>query len=223
MCAMKCAGCKREFEKTSSLNSHKRFCKEWIKVRHSYIVLHSSQEEVKNTPASCPLCNLQFKNVYSMSAHKTHCANPNFDPFANSRGWSKGKILIPLEDLFKKDSSYSTGYAKNAIVTLGLRKNECECCKLSSWQGAKITLELDHINGIRNDHRLENLRLLCPNCHSQTPNWRGRNKNTGQKKISDEDFILLLSENCNRQALMKAGLAPSGGNYKKCEKLRVKS
>lgn len=218
-----CLGCNKSFEKMNSLKSHKTHCKEWEKIRHEFIKKHVSHEENKKIVSNCPICDKQFPNVYSMGAHKGHCLNPDRDHLAKSRGWSKGKILISLEDLFKKDSSYSTGYAKNAIVTLGLRKNECECCKLSSWQGVKITLELDHINGVRNDHTLENLRLLCPNCHSQTPNWRGRNKNTGKKKISDEDFITLLDENCNRQALMKAGLAPSGGNYEKCEKLRVKS
>ncbi|MGB2240169.1 MAG: HNH endonuclease [Pseudomonadales bacterium] len=53
----------------------------------------------------------------------------------------------------------------------------CSSCGIGDeWNGKPITLQLDHINGVNNDHRLDNLRMLCPNCHSQTDTWCGRNK-----------------------------------------------
>lgn len=53
----------------------------------------------------------------------------------------------------------------------------CQCCgNQGEWLGKPLTLQLDHINGINNDHRIENLRFLCPNCHSQTHNYAGKNK-----------------------------------------------
>ena len=52
----------------------------------------------------------------------------------------------------------------------------CWECGISSWNDKELVLELDHINGVNTDHREENLRLLCPNCHSQTPTFKGRNK-----------------------------------------------
>ena len=52
---------------------------------------------------------------------------------------------------------------------------ECSICNIDKWQGKKISLELDHIDGSSANNALNNLRLLCPNCHSQTPTWRGRN------------------------------------------------
>jgi 5-methylcytosine-specific restriction endonuclease McrA len=72
-------------------------------------------------------------------------------------------------------------------------KRECSCCHGTQWLGKLIPLELDHINGCNKDNRLENLRLLCPNCHTLTTTYRGRNKtnprrnsveNRGQKTAS---------------------------------------
>ena len=57
----------------------------------------------------------------------------------------------------------------------GLLTYECALCKISEWAGKKLSLELDHKNGDKFDWRIENLRLLCPNCHSQTDTWGGRN------------------------------------------------
>lgn len=51
----------------------------------------------------------------------------------------------------------------------------CECCGLKLWQNKNIPLELHHVNGIKDDNRIENLQLLCPNCHALTDNYRGKN------------------------------------------------
>ena len=53
---------------------------------------------------------------------------------------------------------------------------KCANCGLIEWQGQVLSLHLDHINGINNDHRIENLRFLCPNCHSLTETYAGKNK-----------------------------------------------
>ena len=79
-------------------------------------------------------------------------------------------------------------------------------------------------HGDNKDHRLENLRLLCPNCHSQTENWRGRNKNFGRKKVTDEKLEHALKEHSTiRQALLAVGLSAKGGNYYRCKRLLSKS
>ena len=97
-------------------------------------------------------------------------------------------------------------------------------CELTEWREQLITLELDHINGDNKDNSLDNLRLLCPNCHSQTPTYRGRNKNTGKKKVSDVELLEALKYNKNvRQALMSVGLAPKGGNYARVKRLKDKN
>ena len=64
---------------------------------------------------------------------------------------------------------------RQRLIKEGLKLHQCESCLCETWMGQPIPLELDHINGDRWDSRLENLRLLCPNCHAQTDTYRGRN------------------------------------------------
>ena len=69
------------------------------------------------------------------------------------------------------------------LVREGIFERCCACCGRTEWNGQPIPLELDHVNGDRSDNRLENLRLLCPNCHAQTPTWRGRNNGRGMSAL----------------------------------------
>ena len=109
---------------------------------------------------------------------------------------------------------------KDRILTQKLMEYKCLHCQIDSWHGQILALELDHINGNNKDNRLENLRFLCPNCHSLTDTFRGRNKNTGKIKVSDQQLIEALRENNNiRTALTKVGLSPKGGNYKRAKRL----
>lgn len=64
---------------------------------------------------------------------------------------------------------------RGGLIEFGIKQNKCELCGIDSWCDRPIVCELDHINGICSDHRLENLRIICPNCHSQTPTFRGKN------------------------------------------------
>lgn len=71
---------------------------------------------------------------------------------------------------------YSTSSLRIRLLKDGVLEHRCSICDLTEWCGRPIPVELDHINGINNDHRLDNLRLLCPNCHAQTPTYKGKNK-----------------------------------------------
>jgi 5-methylcytosine-specific restriction endonuclease McrA len=77
------------------------------------------------------------------------------------------------EELFIENCPYSSRFVKTRICKL--ISYECSICGISEWNNKPIALQLDHINGIRNDNRLENLRLLCPNCHTQTETWGVKN------------------------------------------------
>lgn len=85
--------------------------------------------------------------------------------------------MIPLSEVLVKNSSYSRGSLKRRLVSEGVLKEVCTICGLSSqWHGNRLSLQLDHINGVYNDNRIENLRMLCPNCHSQTENFSGKKR-----------------------------------------------
>jgi len=75
-------------------------------------------------------------------------------------------------------------------------KNICEFCGIGpSWNDKSLTLQLDHINGVNTDNRLENLRILCPNCHSQTDTWCGKTKFTKPKSTPPKQYAKLFFQN----------------------------
>ena len=134
--------------------------------------------------------------------------------------WSRGKDLTPLENIFNETSVYSTTFIRSKILSRGMKEYQCEGCGLDEWQGQKLGLDLDHINGNNRDNRLENLRFLCPNCHSLTHTYKGKNINSGKKKVSDEEIIAAYTSEGNiRKALIKVGLTAKGGNYIRVQKL----
>lgn len=80
-------------------------------------------------------------------------------------------------DVFVENSSYPRHRLKERIVKNNLIPYKCACCGMSSvWNDLPLVLQLDHINGVNNDNRLENIRFLCPNCHSQQGTYAGKNK-----------------------------------------------
>jgi hypothetical protein len=82
----------------------------------------------------------------------------------------------PLAEILVVDSTYrSMRTLKRRLVEEGLLAPRCALCGLTRWRGRTIVLHLDHVNGDRTDNRIGNLRFLCPNCHSQTDTYCGRN------------------------------------------------
>jgi transposase-like protein len=75
-------------------------------------------------------------------------------------------------------------HVKARLRLAGLKHECCEQCGLTDWRNRPLSLELHHVNGDGRDNRLENLMLLCPNCHSQTDTWGARNK--GRRSADEE-------------------------------------
>jgi 5-methylcytosine-specific restriction endonuclease McrA len=91
-----------------------------------------------------------------------------------------GRKLRPrrkaLAEYLVKDSDVLSSRLKRYLLEQGTLKAVCSDCGGESWRGQPIPLELDHRNGDHRDNQLENLRLLCPNCHALTPTYRGKNR-----------------------------------------------
>lgn len=88
----------------------------------------------------------------------------------------KGVSKYNLDDILSGlHPNVPTMKVKARLIKNGIKEWKCESCGITEWLGKRIALELDHINGNNSDHRLENLRILCPNCHSQTDTHSGKN------------------------------------------------
>lgn len=94
---------------------------------------------------------------------------------------------------------------------------KCNHCGLSEWRGQPITLELEHRDGNSQNNVRANCEMICPNCHSQTLTWRGRNKN---RTATDEKFIAALRDHRSIcAALNSMSMAAKGGNYRRAKRL----
>ena len=98
------------------------------------------------------------------------------------QGWNVGERFKspvkakPLVEILTENSFYQSYKLAKRLLKEGIKERKCECCGSTTWLDKDIPLELHHINGDNTDNRLENLQLLCPNCHAMTDNYRGKNK-----------------------------------------------
>lgn len=129
-----------------------RFGIDWRPIQQYYDAGHTLRE-----------CLLQFR----FSRGSWHKAVKRGDVKPRTLKW-------PLERILAESKSRVS--IKRRLLEAGVLKNKCDECGITSWRGRHLSIQLDHRNGIRDDHRLENLRMLCPNCHSQTPSFAARNK-----------------------------------------------
>ena len=189
-------GCGREANFT--LKNGKKCCsKHWssceaLRKKNSLGLMSAYKEGVKKPMAL----------IYSQLPQETK----------DKMNWSKGKFIA---------TSFTYGGKGNHKGSLiQERGHKCEKCLLTTWLEKPITLELEHIDGNNRNNVKSNLLLLCPNCHSYTATWRGRNINSGKVKVTDEQLLSAYDKCKNiRQALLEVGLAAKGGNYLRLKKL----
>lgn len=123
---------------------------------------------------------------------KKACAHYNVDirhfkGQSSSAGIKTGyepKNKIDLSEILEgKHPTYKTSHLNKRLLREGIFEHRCSGCGGTTWLGEEIPLELDHINGINNDHRIDNLRFLCPNCHAQTDTYCGKNQKRVKRLI----------------------------------------
>ena len=117
------------------------------------------------------------------------------------QGWSKDNVDMSI---FQYNKSCKSNTLIRALTIL--RGWKCEKCRRIEWEGQRIPLCVHHIDGNHINNQIENLQVLCPNCHAQTDNYCGRNKNK-RPPITDEQFVIALRQTTSiRQALQKLGI-----------------
>jgi 5-methylcytosine-specific restriction endonuclease McrA len=160
------------------------------------------------------------KSISAKKSEKVEIANKNKSKYSYIRAGETKKINHKKKILESKYEDLKFNNLRNRIIYE--QDGECNSCKLKKWMNNPITLELEHKDGNRNNNERPNLEMLCPNCHSLTDTWRGRNKTNKRSKISDEKLLesLLINEWNVRQALLNVGLVAKGGNYKRCYRLK---
>lgn len=112
----------------------------------------------------------------------------------------------PVSDMpwFRPWMLNSTKELKRDLIKYEGREWRCDGCELNEWMGQRIPLQIDHIDGVRNNCLRTNLRFLCPNCHAMTPTYAGRNRKNGRLVANDDDIRTAYDK-----FLIQSGRAPS--------------
>ena len=136
--------------------------------------VEEASDKTQSASAAAAFLGVKY-DTYKRYAKKYGCFKTN----QAGKGISRKNPLnqYPLEDILSgKHPQYQSSKLRSRLIKEGIFEPKCNKCGLSEWLGGSIPLELEHKDGQPNNHKLENLELLCPNCHALTSTYRGKNK-----------------------------------------------
>ena len=167
----------------------------------------------ETTANKCP--EVRKKNAIGLRvAHQAGKMRSGFtdeDRKKSTEALEKKLASLPFEE---------QSWERQRMTVLKDQGNKCLNCNNYEWLGQPLKLQVDHIDGNNRNNKRENLRALCPNCHSITETFCGKNIN-GYKKVNDEEILTEISKGLStRQILINIGLTPKGANYERVNKLR---
>lgn len=146
---------------------------------------------------SSSLSEILRKQGKSISGSATKILKNKLDNYGISYLFLNEKEIgkqIPLEEVLVENRNYNSNTLKKRLIEARLKEDKCEICGCpNEWNGKTLTLQLDHINGNHSDNRLENLRVVCPNCHSQTETF-------GNKRTKKRNYCI----DCGKEISKKA-------------------
>jgi len=132
-------------------------------------------ESSRSMAEACSKVNLHW-NTFRKKAIELGVFNTNQSGKGFLKPKRKGIDSYDLKDILDgKYPQYQSNKLRIRLLKEGVKEHLCECCLNSEWNGKEIPLEVNHIDGNRNNHLLSNLELLCPNCHAQNETYRGKN------------------------------------------------
>ena len=144
---------------------------------------------IKNSNSLCEVCKKAgiVPTTGNYNTLKTIIFEENID-ISHFKRQGGRHIIKTLQSYLVNGVYVSTFRLKNKLFSAGLKEKRCECCGNTEWMGKPINLELHHKNGDPRDNRIENLEILCPNCHSYTDTYSGKNQkmNIRKKEESSE-------------------------------------
>lgn len=172
---------------------------------------------------SCPV--IRKKNSDGLKKAHKEGRIPS-DQLDNKRSWRDSDKRINeqlMRSLSEDNGSHKTNpFIKSLMIDYLGYEDKCCICSIEDWNEKPITLQLDHIDGNSYNNKIDNLRIICPNCHSQTETFCGAG-NSGKQKVSDDELVEAISTTNNiRQTLIKVRLTPKGMNYERVRNVMEK-
>lgn len=157
--------CGKEFATYKALNAHQ--------IAHSKKEKRYSVSRANPNPIvyNCRTCGKEFR--HSWSTMNIYCSNK----------CQKAHETKELVRKWLEEGTFTNRHIPKWVKNeLRVQRGDCcEVCKITEWNGKPLSLECDHIDGNPHNNHIDNLRLICPNCHSQTPSFKGKNKGNGRK------------------------------------------